>query len=176
MTVLTARPPLRLPRIVPKTLASRCRTAPLSSLTRSVSGKRVVADLKRLEAEAHGRTSSAWRPNSARQRLTDLLTFRMEWEIVYYSEDFMRVIMEFPAGIQARYIHLTHEYSASGPTWACLTPGHGPGLVRVAPEVQGRDRAGVLLQPADRRVMMLHAFVKKSAKTPAKELRSPATG
>lgn len=39
----------------------------------------------------------------------------MEWEIVYYSEDLQRVVMEFPAGIQARYIHLTQRILAFGP-------------------------------------------------------------
>jgi hypothetical protein len=30
----------------------------------------------------------------------------MEWEILYISEDLQRTIMGFPAGIQARFIHL----------------------------------------------------------------------
>ncbi len=34
----------------------------------------------------------------------------MEWEIVYYSEEVQHAIVELPAGMQARYIHLTqHE-------------------------------------------------------------------
>ena len=39
----------------------------------------------------------------------------MEWEIVYYSEDLQKAIMEFPAGIQARYIHLTERMLVFGP-------------------------------------------------------------
>ena len=41
----------------------------------------------------------------------------MEWEIGYYSEDMQRAIMAFPAGIQARYIHLTQRMlvGAAGP-------------------------------------------------------------
>ena len=38
----------------------------------------------------------------------------MKWEIVY-SEDLQQAIMEFPVGIQARYIHLAQRMLAFGP-------------------------------------------------------------
>jgi hypothetical protein len=45
----------------------------------------------------------------------------MDWEIVYYNEDLRSAIMGFPAGIQARYIHLTQRMLAFG-----ARPGHAP--------------------------------------------------
>ena len=33
----------------------------------------------------------------------------MEWEIAYYSGDLQQAILAFPAGLQARYIHLTER-------------------------------------------------------------------
>jgi phage-related protein len=96
----------------------------------------------------------------------------MEWEIVYYSEDLQRVIMEFPAGIQARYIHLTQRILAFGPN---LGMPHSRALGQGLFELRLKSREGIgrvfYGNVADQRVMMLHAFVKKSAKTPARELK-----
>jgi hypothetical protein len=39
----------------------------------------------------------------------------MEWQILYFSEDLQREIMEFPAGIQARFIHLAERIMTFGP-------------------------------------------------------------
>jgi phage-related protein len=39
----------------------------------------------------------------------------MEWEIVYYNDEIQDAIMALPAGIQARYIHLTERMMKFGP-------------------------------------------------------------
>lgn len=39
----------------------------------------------------------------------------MEWEIVYYNDDVQQAILKFPAGLQARFIHLTERMLAFGP-------------------------------------------------------------
>jgi hypothetical protein len=72
----------------------------------------------------------------------------MEWTISYYDDELQRLIMEFPDGVQARFIHLTERMAAFGPDLGmphCTLPG--------------------------RRIFMLHAFIKKTAKTPARELK-----
>jgi len=97
----------------------------------------------------------------------------MEWEIVYYSEELQREIMEFPAGIQARYIHLTQRILAFGPNLGMphsRAIGQGLFELRLKSE-EGIGRVFYCNLPGQR-VMMLHAFVKKSAKTPAKELKN----
>ena len=82
------------------------------------------------------------------------------------------MIMEFPAGIQARFIHLTQRILAFGPNLGMphsRAMGQGSFELRLkSGEGGGRVFYGNL---AGQRVMMLHALVKKSAKTPARELK-----
>jgi phage-related protein len=96
----------------------------------------------------------------------------MEWEIVYYSDGLQQAILEFPAGLQARYIHLTERMLTFGPD---LGMPHTRALGKGLFELRLRSREGIgrvfFCTQSAQRVMMLHAFVKKSAKTPAKELK-----
>ena len=96
----------------------------------------------------------------------------MEWEIVYYSEDLQREIMDFPSGIQARYIHLTQRMLAFG---ANLGMPHSRAMRQGLFELRLKSKEGIgrvlYCTLAGQRIVMLHAFVKKSAKTPAKELK-----
>jgi len=96
----------------------------------------------------------------------------MEWEIVYYSEDVQEAIIALPAGIQARYIHLTERMIVFGPNLGMPhTRALGKGLFELrmkSKEGIGRVFYGTLPQ---RQIMMLYAFIKKSTKTPDKELQ-----
>src|SRR5437660_3738816 len=96
----------------------------------------------------------------------------MEWEIVYYSDDAQQAILEFPAGIQARYIHLTERMLTFGPDLGMPhTRAMGKGLFELRLKSrEGIGRVWFCTRPA-RRILMLHSFVKKSAKTPAKQLK-----
>src|SRR5438132_11522763 len=96
----------------------------------------------------------------------------MNWTIVYYSDDVQRDIMGLPAGIQARYIHLTERMLTFGPDLGMPhTRAMGKGLF----ELRMKSKEGIgrvfFCNRPDRRIMMLHAFVKKSAKSPARELK-----
>lgn len=96
----------------------------------------------------------------------------MEWEIVYYSEDVQEAIIALPAGIQARYIHLTERMIVFGPNLGMPhTRALGKGLFELrmkSKEGIGRVFYGTLPQ---RQIMMLHAVIKKSTKTPDKQLQ-----
>jgi phage-related protein len=96
----------------------------------------------------------------------------MDWQIVYYGDNVQEAILAFPPGLQARYIHLTERMLTFGPDLGMPhTRGLGKGLFELRLKSQeGIGRVFFCNQPG-RRVMMLHAFVKKSAKTPAKELK-----
>ncbi len=96
----------------------------------------------------------------------------MEWEIVYYSDDLQQAILEFPAGLQARYIHLTDRMLNFGPDLGMPhTRAMGKGLFELRMKSkEGIGRVLFCTRPG-RRIVMLHAFVKKSAKTPPKELK-----
>jgi phage-related protein len=96
----------------------------------------------------------------------------MQWVIVYYSEDVQRTIMELPSGMQARYVHLTQRILAFGPNLGMPhSRAMGQGLFELRLKAkEGIGRVFYANLPG-KRVMMLHAFVKKSAKTPANELK-----
>jgi phage-related protein len=95
----------------------------------------------------------------------------MEWEILYYSDDLQLEIMDFPAGIQARFVHLTQRMVAFGPD---LGMPHSRAMRKGLFELRMKSKEGIGrvfygILPRQR-IMMLHAFIKKSQKTPAKEL------
>src|SRR5947209_18432006 len=96
----------------------------------------------------------------------------MEWEIVYYGDDVQEAILGFPPGLQARYLHLTERMLAFGPDLGMPhTRAMGNGLFELRLKSnEGTGRVFFCNRP-DRRILMLHAFVKKSATTPAKELK-----
>ena len=96
----------------------------------------------------------------------------MEWEIIYFNEDLQRTILAFPAGIQARYVHLTQRIRTFGPN---LGMPHSRAMGEGLFELRMKSKEGIgrvfYCNLPDQRVMMLHAFVKKSEKTPTKELK-----
>lgn len=96
----------------------------------------------------------------------------MEWEIVYYNDDVQQVILMFPASLQARYIHLTERILTFGPD---LGMPHTRALGKGLFELRLKSKEGIgrvfFFNRPNRQIMMLHAFVKKSAKTPPKELK-----
>jgi phage-related protein len=94
------------------------------------------------------------------------------WEVVYFNQELQDVILEFPAGIQSRYIHLTQRMLVFGPDLGMphtRSMKHGLFEMRMKSK-EGIGRVFFCLQPG-RQIVMLHAFIKKSAKTPAKELK-----
>jgi phage-related protein len=96
----------------------------------------------------------------------------MDWEIAYYDDGVQEAILALPPDLQARYVHLTERMLAFGPDLGMPhTRALGKGLFEL--RMKGKEGIGRVFfcnQPG-RRIMMLHAFVKKSAKTPAKELK-----
>lgn len=96
----------------------------------------------------------------------------MEWEIAYYSDDVQQAILKWPPGLQARYIHLSERMLAFGPDLGMPhTRAMGKGLFELRlKSKEGIGRVFFCVQTA-RRIVMLHAFVKKSAKTPSRQLK-----
>jgi phage-related protein len=96
----------------------------------------------------------------------------MDWEIVYFNDDVQEAILAFPPGLQARYIHLTQRMLIFG---LDLGMPHSRAMGKGLFELRMKSKEGIgrvfyCNQPG-RRVVMLHAIVKKSAKTPARELK-----
>jgi phage-related protein len=97
---------------------------------------------------------------------------RMEWTIHYYSENLQQAILEFPPGIQARYVHLTERMVIFGPNLGMPhTRGFGEGLFEMRMKAKEGIGRVFFCTLSNQRIMMLHSFIKKSAKTPVKELK-----
>jgi phage-related protein len=96
----------------------------------------------------------------------------MDWEIIYYSEDVQDAIMAFPPGLQARYFYLTERMLIFGPD---LGTPHSRPMGKGLFELRMKSKEGIgrvfFCNRPGRRIMMLQAFVKKSGKTPARELK-----
>ena len=95
----------------------------------------------------------------------------MPWEIEYYDEKLQVAVLALPSGILARYIQLTDRMVEYGPDLGMPhTKAMGAGLFELrlkSGEGIGRVFYCTLVE---RRIVMLHQFVKKTEKTPPKEL------
>ena len=96
----------------------------------------------------------------------------MEWEITYYSEAVQEEIQSFPGGIQARYIHLTERMIIHG---ANLGMPHTKAMKEGLFELRMKSKEGIsrvlYCTLVNRRIVMLHSFIKKTQKTPPKDLK-----
>ncbi len=89
-----------------------------------------------------------------------------DWKIVYYSEDVMRFVDNLPVGIRACYARITERMIVHGPNLGMpYTRAMGEGLFEV--RAHGREGIARVLYCAT----VLHGFVKKTDKTPEKELK-----
>ena len=97
----------------------------------------------------------------------------MDWAILYHSAHLQREIMGFPPGLQARYVHLTRRMLTFGPD---LGMPHSRAMGGGLFELRLKSREGIgrvfFCNLPNQRIMMLHAFVKKAAQTPSKELKT----
>jgi phage-related protein len=100
----------------------------------------------------------------------------MNWTIAYFNDALQATLLGLPAKLRARFIHLTERMIAFGPDLGMPhTRAMGTGLFEL--RVKGREgimRAFFCVQD-NRRILFLHAYVKKSAKTPSKELKIART-
>ena len=96
----------------------------------------------------------------------------MEWEIKYYSEALQEEIQTFPAGIQARYIHLTERMKIYG---ANLGMPHTKPMKDGLFELRMKSKEGIgrvlYCTLINKKIIMLHSFIKKTEKTPPKEIK-----
>ena len=95
----------------------------------------------------------------------------MDYRIRYYSLEVQEDVMALPVTLQARYINLTQRMMEFGPNLGLPhTDAFGGGLF----ELRLKGAEGIarvfFCTLVDKDIVMLHCFVKKSQKTPAKEL------
>jgi phage-related protein len=95
----------------------------------------------------------------------------MDWEILYYNDDVQETISAWPVGIRAYYARITERMRVFGPNLGMpFTRSIGQGLF----EIRARGKEGVgrafFCTMVERKIVILHAYIKKSQGIPAKEL------
>ena len=94
----------------------------------------------------------------------------MDYTITYYSEALQDEILALPDTLAARYIVLTRRMIALGPNLGePHTKAFGAGLFAL--RLKGAEGIARVFYCTlvGRRIVMLHGFVKKSAKTPLRD-------
>ncbi len=95
----------------------------------------------------------------------------MRWRIEYYSSDIERAILSLPESLLARYLHLTDLMMSFGSN---LGMPHTRSLGEGLSELRIRGKEGIArifyCTMTDRKIVMLHLFIKKSQKIPQKEI------
>lgn len=96
----------------------------------------------------------------------------MTWKITYYNSDLEEEILELPDTILARYIKLTDIMKTYG---ADLGMPHTDALGKGLFELRIKGKEGIArvfyCTMVGKQIHMLHCFIKKTQKTPDKELK-----
>lgn len=95
----------------------------------------------------------------------------MSWRVTFYSSAVENEILALPAGIVARFIRYAERMEVFGPD---LGMPHTRAMKNGLFELRLKAAEGIgrvfYCTLSGRRIVMLHQFVKKSQKTPPKEL------
>ena len=95
----------------------------------------------------------------------------MDWEILYYSKNVQELINDWPVGIRAFYARVTERMETFGPNLGMpFTRSMGKGLFEI--RAKGKEGIGCSMYcvAKGKEVVILHSFIKKTQKTPKKEL------
>ena len=96
----------------------------------------------------------------------------MSWKIEYYSQEVSNTILNLPQGLLARYLRLTDLMLVHG---ANLGMPHTKQIDNGLFELRLKSKEGIgrvfYCVVFEKRIVMLHTFIKKSQKTPNKELQ-----
>ena len=95
----------------------------------------------------------------------------MDYTIIYYSDAVEDAILALPDTLAARYIVLTRRMVALGPNLGePHTEAFGSGLF----ELRLKGKEGIarvfFCTLVGKRIVMLHSFIKKTQKTPLREV------
>ena len=95
----------------------------------------------------------------------------MDYDIRYYSEAVQEQIFELPDTLAARYVVLTRRMQAIGPNLGePHTKAMGDGLFELRLKCAEGIARVFYCTLIGKRIVMLHSFVKKTDRTPKREL------
>ena len=94
----------------------------------------------------------------------------MSWKIVYYSEAVRQWVDGLPAGLRAYYARITERMMQYGPYLGMpYVRSLGKGLNEI--RAMGKEGiARVFFATRSEKIVILHGFVKKTDKTPKREM------
>ncbi len=96
----------------------------------------------------------------------------MEWQITFYSVKVEDETLSFPPGILANFLHIAEMIEEFGPALGLpYTKALGEGLF----EIRAKGKEGIgrsfFCAVKGKEIIILHSFIKKSQKTPKKEMK-----
>ncbi|WOG25912.1 type II toxin-antitoxin system RelE/ParE family toxin [Endozoicomonas sp. 8E] len=95
----------------------------------------------------------------------------MKWLITFYSKKVEEETLRFPEGILANFIHIAEMIEEYGPALGKpYTAPMGDGLFEI--RAKGKEGIGrsLFCQVKGQEIIILNSFIKKTQKTPNKEL------
>lgn len=100
----------------------------------------------------------------------------MKWRISFFSAALEKEILELPAGLVARFLRYAERMEIYGPDLGLPhTRAMGQGLFELRLKAAEGIARVFYCTLVGRRIVMLHQFVKKSERTPRKELEIART-
>ena len=100
----------------------------------------------------------------------------MKWKVTFFNEKVEQRTLSFPVGVLVNFLHIVEMIEEFGPALGKpYTAPMGKGLF----EIRSKGKEGIgrsfFCGVKDREVVILHSFVKKSQKTPKKEIELART-
>jgi len=93
------------------------------------------------------------------------------WRVVFYSVALEQEVLQLPAGFVARFLRYVERMEIYGPDLGMPhTRAMGGGLFELRLKAAEGIARVFYCTLVGRRIVMLHQFIKKSEKTPRKEL------
>lgn len=95
----------------------------------------------------------------------------MKWHVTFYSEKVEEATLSFPSGILANLMHIIEMIEEFGPALGKpYTAPMGEGLFEI--RAKGKEGIGrsLFCSIKGKEVIILHSIIKKSPKTPKKDL------
>ena len=96
----------------------------------------------------------------------------MNWHVTFYNEKVEEQTLSFPKGILANLLHIIEMMLQFGPALGKpYTEALGDGLFEI--RAKGKEGIGrsLFCTLKGKEIVILHSFVKKTKKTPQKELK-----
>ena len=96
----------------------------------------------------------------------------MTYQLLFFNESVQADIQEWPTQIFASFVRIAEQIEVSGPNLGLpYTKAMGGGLF----EIRARGSAGIgrafFCCVKEQKILVLHGFIKKTKKTPRRELR-----